>query len=174
MPKDFQDESPEPGETGNKQEQFGDRGRAAMAGETDADQTDVPLGQPGASQKLIYEIGSPHDDYRQARALEEAQRRHELGQAAATADSLPDAINTTLEAHRGARASGDTAQDEWFYLKHGRTPYTTMVRTEEAPAPGPPFHTEPDAGSSRAGNLGDRPASEPDDRSLDRNRSDTG
>ena len=68
-----------------------------------------------------------HQNYKD---LEAAKRRHELGQQAATAESLPDALGTTLEAHREGKGQEETPMDEWFYKKHGRTPYTTDVYTQ--------------------------------------------
>lgn len=75
--------------------------------------------------KLEYRLDSPHADYQAYKDIVAADKRYELGQSAATADSLPDAINTTLAAYKEAQGSEETPMDEWFYKKHGRTPYTT-------------------------------------------------
>jgi hypothetical protein len=75
--------------------------------------------------KLRYELGSLHKDYQAYKDLLVADRKHELGQQAATADSLSEAIATTLAARKEAQATDETLMDEYFYKKYGRAPYTT-------------------------------------------------
>lgn len=92
------------------------------------DGTQKPLSEfPLDPATLKYETRSPHEDYQNYKDLVAGQRRHEIGRQAATADSLPSAIDATLATIAEAKPSEETAMDEYFYLKHGRTPYTTDV-----------------------------------------------
>lgn len=86
---------------------------------------------PFDPSKLKYETRSPHEDYQNYKDLTAAKRQHELGRQAATADSLPDAVETTLAARKEAKEIEETPMDEWFYKKHGRTPYTTAVYAKD-------------------------------------------
>ena len=79
---------------------------------------------PTDPSELKYELGSPHKDYQAYKDLQAAERQHELGQQAATADSLGDAIDTTIAARKESRSSDETPMDTYFYEKHGRAPYT--------------------------------------------------
>ena len=72
-----------------------------------------------------YEFGSPHAEYEAYKDMQKAQRQHEIGQQAATADSLSDAIDTTLKARKESTSDEETPMDEYFYEKYGRHPYTT-------------------------------------------------
>jgi hypothetical protein len=72
-----------------------------------------------------YKIGSPHADYQAAKDVQAAQQQHELGQGAMTADSLGDAIDTTLQARREAKPEEETPGDQYFREKYGTQPYTT-------------------------------------------------
>jgi hypothetical protein len=72
-----------------------------------------------------YKKGSPHADYQLSKDVEAAKKQHELGEQANTADSLPDAISTTLAARKESnKGDEETPMDEYFYKKHGRAPYT--------------------------------------------------
>jgi hypothetical protein len=72
-----------------------------------------------------YKFGSPHKEYQLAKDLQKAQRQHELGRQAMTADSLGDVIDTTLQAHREAGQDEETPMDQYFREKYGTQPYTT-------------------------------------------------
>lgn len=74
--------------------------------------------------KLEYKTGSPHADYQLSKDIEAANKRHELGQQAIQADSLPDAVATTATAHKEANQSDTPPMDEYMRLKHGTAPYT--------------------------------------------------
>jgi len=78
-----------------------------------------------------YKFGSPHADYQAAKDLAQAQRQHELGQQAMTADSLGEAIDTTLKAHREAKPQEETPGDQYFREKYGTQPYTTDAYPKE-------------------------------------------
>ena len=79
-----------------------------------------------------YRTGSPHADYQAAKDLEKAQRQHELGEQAATADSLGDAVDTTLKARQDSNATDGTPMDQYFREKHGAQPYTTDAYPKES------------------------------------------
>jgi hypothetical protein len=93
-------------------------------------------GPPDPSE-LKYELGSPHKDYQAYKDLQAAKRQHELGQQAATIGPEPgvstffEAAANTLSAHKEAQGSDETAMDEYFYKKYGRTPYTTDAYPKE-------------------------------------------
>jgi hypothetical protein len=73
-----------------------------------------------------YKFGSPHDDYQLNKDLQASERQHEIGRQASTADSLSDAIDTTLAAHRNSQDENEeTPMDHYFREKYGRHPYTT-------------------------------------------------
>lgn len=72
-----------------------------------------------------YKLGSPHKDYQAYKDLNKAKRQHEIGENAATADSLPDAIDTTLNAKKESDNVEESKFDEYFYRKYGRTPFTS-------------------------------------------------
>jgi hypothetical protein len=95
--------------------------------ETD-DQTDEMLAEWQRTHDPTnweYKFGSPHKEYQLAKDLQKAQRQHELGRQAMTADSLGDAIDTTLRAHREAGQDEETPMDQYFREKYGTQPYTT-------------------------------------------------
>lgn len=109
------------------------------------DGTRKPLSEfPLDPATLKYETRSPHEDYQNYKDLVAGQRWHEISQQAATADSLLDAIDTTLAAHAQAEGSEETAMDEYFYLKHGRTPYTTDAYPQLADEDQPRSYTDED------------------------------
>lgn len=89
------------------------------------DGKEVPLGPLSDPSKLKYELGSPHQDYQNYKDLMAGKRQHELGLQAATAGSLPDAIDTTLAARKEAQGADETPMDRYFYEKYGHAPYTT-------------------------------------------------
>jgi hypothetical protein len=80
--------------------------------------------------KLEYRTRSPHADYQAYKDLQAADRRHELGQQAATATSLPEAVSATLAAHQEGKGDDEPVMDEYFYRKYGRAPYTEAVYPE--------------------------------------------
>lgn len=87
---------------------------------------------------LKFEFGSPHEEYELAKDLAAAQRRTEVGRAANTADSLPDAILSTLKAAKEAKGEIDkdtAAMDEWMLLRYGPAPYTTNAYPEQEDDP---------------------------------------
>lgn len=82
--------------------------------------------------RFEYKKGSPHADYQNYNDLLAAQRKHELGQQAATADSLPDAVSTALAAREESKSADDeTSIDKYFYEKYGRAPYTEGAYPED-------------------------------------------
>lgn len=78
-----------------------------------------------------YEFGSPHKDHQVYKDLIEARRRYETSHSAATAESLPDAIDTTLKAKKGSEKAEDPPADQYFREKYGSTPYTTNAYPKE-------------------------------------------
>jgi hypothetical protein len=75
--------------------------------------------------KLEYRLGSPHKDYQLYKDLEAANRRHELGQQAATANGLGEAAANTAAAYKESHGpETETPMDRYFYEKYGRAPYT--------------------------------------------------
>jgi hypothetical protein len=112
-----------------------------MADETEADTLNLDdsaqitldeLGKPPYDDsQLEYRLGSPHADYQAYRDLAAAGRRHEVGQQAATADSLGDAIETTLAAHRETHGTDDTPTDQYFREKYGAAPYTEAAYPQD-------------------------------------------
>lgn len=99
---------------------------------------------PYDPSELRYETRSPHEDYQNYKDVVTGQRRYEIGQQAATADSLPDAIDATLDARAEAKGSDETPMDEYFYLKHGRTPYTTDTYPQLTDEDQPQSYTDED------------------------------
>lgn len=78
-----------------------------------------------------YKFGSPHADYQAAKDLDAAQRQYEVGQQAATADSLGEAVGATLAAKQEAEPEKETPQDQYFREKFGTAPYTTDAYPKE-------------------------------------------
>jgi len=87
--------------------------------------------KPYDESQLEYRLGSPHADYEMYKDTQAAERRHELGQQATTGDSLADAINTTLAAHKEAHGSDETPLDQYVREKHGPEPYTAPAYEDE-------------------------------------------
>lgn len=128
MPSDYREpetpvETNEGVQTSPTSTGLSDTGIQAMQG------TQEPTGVD--TSKLEYRLGSPHSDYAAYKALQEAKRRHEIGTQAATADSLPDAIDTTLAAHRETHDPDETPMDQYFREKYGSTPYTEAAYPED-------------------------------------------
>lgn len=99
----------------------------------DAKDHGAEVAVPRKTRELRYEIGSPHADFDLYLKLEKADRRAELSQAAATADSLSEAAATLLSAIDEV-GSGESKYEqgmrEVFEREHGREPTRMLVRTE--------------------------------------------
>lgn len=89
------------------------------------------LEKPYDESQLEYRLGSPHADYQMYKDVQAAERRHELGQQAATGDSLADTIDTTLAAHGEAKVSEETPMDQYFREKYGTERYTTPAYEQD-------------------------------------------
>lgn len=83
------------------------------------------------TSKLEYRLRSPHSDYTAYKGLQKAKRQHEIGQQAATADSLPDAIDTTLAAHGETHSEDEMPMDQYFREKYGSAPYTEAAYPDD-------------------------------------------
>jgi hypothetical protein len=110
----------------NDDETMADEKEAATLNLDDYGQISLDeLGKPPYDEsQLEYRLGSPHADYQAYKDLAAAKRQHEIGQQAATADSLSDAIDTTLAAHREIHSPDDAPTDQYFREKYGPVPYT--------------------------------------------------
>jgi hypothetical protein len=110
-------------------------GDGTEAGALSLDESDQvtleELKKPYDESQLEYRLGSPHADYQMHKGVQRAERRHELDQRAATGDSLADAIDTTLAAHKEARSSDETPMDQYFREKHGAEPYTEAAYPQD-------------------------------------------
>jgi len=89
------------------------------------------LKKPYDESQLEYRLGSPHADHQMYKDVQAAERRHELGQQAATSNSFADAIHTTLAAHKEAHSSDETPMDQYFREKYGTEPYTTPAYEQD-------------------------------------------
>jgi hypothetical protein len=104
---------------------MGKSGKSAVQGKNPRDQDSSHKDLDQTTKKLEYRVGSPHKDYELYKSIKEAQRRHELGQRASRAKNLPDVIDTTLAAKKGADSSDETPMEQYFREKYGPHPYTT-------------------------------------------------
>lgn len=104
------------------------------AGDLTLDESQVsPLDQvesPYDDSTLEYRKGSPHDDYDAYKGIADAERRHEVGQQAATGESVGDAIDTTLAASKEAKDSDETPMDQHMREEYGSAPYTEPAYDE--------------------------------------------
>lgn len=81
--------------------------------------------------KWEYRKRSPHADHELYKAQLKAEREHEIGIRASTANSLADAVDVVLAAHLEKRASGERSMDRYFYQKYGTQPYTEDAYPQE-------------------------------------------
>lgn len=114
---------------------------------------DLEFPGPPDSSDLRYELGSPHDDYQAYKDLQAAQRKHELGQQAATVQpgkgfsrlsSLGEAAANTWATHKEFQGSDETPMDDYFYKKEGRAPYTTDAYPKLTEEDQPQSYTDED------------------------------